>query len=56
MGGKTTGDLDQYRKVIREIHRHGIGVVGLFVFGFDHDRPKVFEELGLNFEMTGHVE
>jgi radical SAM superfamily enzyme YgiQ (UPF0313 family) len=44
MSGKTRGDLEKYKSVIREIHRHGIGVVGLFVFGFDHDTPKVFEE------------
>lgn len=44
MGGKTTGNLDKYKRVIQEIHRHGIGVVGLFVFGFDHDTSQVFEE------------
>ncbi|MBM3128644.1 MAG: B12-binding domain-containing radical SAM protein [Chloroflexi bacterium] len=44
MGGKSSGNLAENARVIREIHRHGIGVVGLFVFGFDHDTPQVFQE------------
>ncbi|MCX7841100.1 MAG: radical SAM protein, partial [Anaerolineae bacterium] len=41
MGGKSSGNVEKYKQVIREIHRHGIGVVGLFVFGFDHDTLQV---------------
>lgn len=44
LGGKSKGNIEQYRQVIREIHKHGIGVVGLFVFGFDHDTPQVFQD------------
>lgn len=44
MGGKNGGNQAEYKRVIREIHRHGIGVVGLFVFGFDHDTPQVFQD------------
>jgi radical SAM superfamily enzyme YgiQ (UPF0313 family) len=44
LGGKSSGNVEKYKQIIREIHRHGIGVVGLFVFGFDHDTPQVFEE------------
>ena len=44
MGGKSQGNPEEYKRVIREIHRHGIDVVGLFVFGFDHDAPQVFED------------
>jgi radical SAM superfamily enzyme YgiQ (UPF0313 family) len=44
MGGKSGGNQDDYKRIIREIHRHGIGVVGLFVFGFDHDTPQVFQD------------
>ncbi len=44
LGGKSKGDRKKYKQIIQEIHRHGIGVVGLFVFGFDHDTPQVFEE------------
>lgn len=44
LGGKGKGDQKKYKQIIQEVHRHGIGVVGLFVFGFDHDTPQVFEE------------
>ncbi len=44
MGGKSGGNQAEYKRIIREIHRHGIGVVGLFVFGFDHDTPQVFQD------------
>ena len=44
MGGKSDGNQGDYKRIIREIHRHGIGVVGLFVFGFDHDTPEVFQD------------
>ncbi|MBI3741117.1 MAG: B12-binding domain-containing radical SAM protein [Chloroflexi bacterium] len=44
LGGKTKGSQEKYKQIINEIHRHGIGVVGLFVFGFDHDTPQVFED------------
>jgi len=40
LGGKSKGLIAQYRQAIRTIHAHGIGVVGLFVFGFDHDTPR----------------
>jgi radical SAM superfamily enzyme YgiQ (UPF0313 family) len=40
LGGKSKGLITQYDKSIRQIHSHGIGVVGLFVFGFDHDTPR----------------
>ncbi len=44
MSGKARGNVAEYKRIIREIHRHGIGVVGLFVFGFDHDTPQVFQD------------
>jgi radical SAM superfamily enzyme YgiQ (UPF0313 family) len=42
LGGKGRGDVSSHRDVIRKIHAHGIGVVGLFVFGFDSDTPETF--------------
>ena len=36
---KQTVNPDYYRSVIRKMHRHGIGVVGAFIFGFDNDTP-----------------
>ena len=40
LGGKSRGQIAQYRQAIQDIQEHGIGVVGLFVFGFDHDTPQ----------------
>ncbi|HXV99849.1 MAG TPA: radical SAM protein, partial [Anaerolineae bacterium] len=41
LGGKSKGMMKQYQEAIDGVHAHGIGVVGLFVFGFDADTPKV---------------
>lgn len=43
LGGKSKGNIDEYKNVIRTVHQHGIGVVGLFVLGLDGDTPDVFE-------------
>ncbi|MCC7352691.1 MAG: B12-binding domain-containing radical SAM protein [Anaerolineae bacterium] len=40
LGGKSKGLISQYKKAIKEVQACGIGVVGLFVFGFDHDTPQ----------------
>ena len=40
LGGKSKGLVSQYLEAIKKIHAHDIGVVGLFVFGFDHDTPQ----------------
>jgi radical SAM superfamily enzyme YgiQ (UPF0313 family) len=34
---------EDYARRVGILHRHGIQVNGSFVFGFDHDRPDVFE-------------
>ena len=41
---KKTNNLILYKKIIREIHNHGIAVGGTFVLGFDTDTKKVFDE------------
>ena len=33
-----------YYYVVRQLHERGIGIMGCFVFGFDHDTDNVFEE------------
>lgn len=40
---KRTPAPDDYARRVEILHRHGIQVNGSFVFGFDHDRPDVFE-------------
>ena len=44
LGGKSKGLIAQYQEAIRAIHAHDIGVVGLFVFGFDHDTPQTLAD------------
>jgi radical SAM superfamily enzyme YgiQ (UPF0313 family) len=44
LGGKTKGQVSDYKRIVRTIHDHGLNVVGLFVFGFDHDAVDVFEK------------
>lgn len=34
---------EEYARRVELLHRHGIAVNASFVFGFDHDRPDVFE-------------
>ncbi|MEM7342818.1 MAG: radical SAM protein [Chloroflexota bacterium] len=41
LGGKSKGQMVQYQNAIKAIQKEGIGVVGLFVFGFDEDTPQV---------------
>jgi len=43
LGGKSKGNIEEYKRIIDTIHQHGIGVVGLFVLGLDGDTPEVFE-------------
>jgi len=41
LGGKSKGMMSQYQEAIDKVHAEGLGVVGLFVFGFDADTPQV---------------
>ncbi len=43
LGGKSKGAIEQVRETVRRVHEHGIGVVGLFVLGFDDDTMETFE-------------
>jgi radical SAM superfamily enzyme YgiQ (UPF0313 family) len=44
LGGKAKGNIERYRQVIETVHSYNIGVVGLFVFGFDHDTFDTFQQ------------
>ena len=45
LGGKSKGQADQTREAIRTIRATGVGVVGLFVMGFDEDTPATFQAM-----------
>jgi radical SAM superfamily enzyme YgiQ (UPF0313 family) len=42
LGGKARGDALKSQQVIDIVQKHGIGVVGLFVYGFDGDTKDIF--------------
>jgi len=41
--GKPVKDPEEVLHAVEVVHRHGIGIQGSFIFGFDHDDPRVFE-------------
>ncbi len=41
--GKGTNKVENYAKAIRKIKDYGMTVTGFFIFGLDHDTPKIFE-------------
>ncbi len=41
---KQAVNRDYYLSVIRKMHSRGIGVVGSFIFGFDHDTPDTIKQ------------
>ncbi len=45
LGGKSKGMAQSAVEAIRTIRSHGVGVVGLFVMGFDQDTPATFQAM-----------
>ncbi len=45
LGGKSKGVGNQATEAIRTIRELGVGVVGLFVMGFDEDTPATFQAM-----------
>jgi radical SAM superfamily enzyme YgiQ (UPF0313 family) len=43
--GKSFVDLENYRSFISKIRSYGIGVLGSFVVGYDHDTEDVFDTI-----------
>ncbi len=41
--GKTSNKVENYKAVIKKIHDHGMCVSAAFMFGFDTDKPDVFD-------------
>jgi radical SAM superfamily enzyme YgiQ (UPF0313 family) len=40
---KKTNQVDRYPEYISAIRRHHMAINGLFMFGFDHDTPEIFD-------------
>lgn len=45
LGGKSKGKTQETIDAIRTIRNTGVGVVGLFVMGFDEDTPETFQAM-----------
>jgi radical SAM superfamily enzyme YgiQ (UPF0313 family) len=45
LGGKSKGQATSAEEAIRTIRATGVGVVGLFVMGFDQDTPATFQAM-----------
>jgi radical SAM superfamily enzyme YgiQ (UPF0313 family) len=45
LGGKSKGQAQSAEEAIRTIRSTGVGVVGLFVMGFDEDTPATFQAM-----------
>ncbi|MFN8491857.1 MAG: radical SAM protein [Caldilineaceae bacterium] len=45
LGGKSKGVAERANEAIHTIRSHGVGVVGLFVMGFDEDTPATFQAM-----------
>ncbi len=45
LGGKSKGQALGASEAIRTIRSYGVGVVGLFVMGFDQDTPETFQAM-----------
>jgi len=42
--GKTSNRAEEYFQAVKNIHGHGMAVIGSFMFGFDSDTKDVFDE------------
>lgn len=42
--GKKTNKIEKYSKAVKNIHKNKMAVIGDFMFGFDNDTKKVFDE------------
>ncbi|MCD6448154.1 MAG: B12-binding domain-containing radical SAM protein [Thermoplasmata archaeon] len=40
---KVSNKVEDYDKAIKVVRKHGMGIVGGFIFGFDNDTPDIFD-------------
>ncbi len=53
--GKSMNRSAEYRDAVKQIHDHGIGIQGSFIFGADQDDTAVFSDV-LRFVEKAHIE
>jgi len=41
---KDYNQVDRYKRTIKMLHKHGIGIEGGFIFGFDSDKQSIFKD------------
>jgi len=41
--GKKINKVENYKEVVKKIYDYGFSVIGCFIFGFDTDKPDIFE-------------
>lgn len=46
MNKRKTNDPRRYKEIIRNLHRHGISIVGYFLMGFDTETAEDYRRLG----------
>ncbi len=56
---KCQNNPDDYRALVEKLHKYGIMVLGLFIFGFEGDEPSVFDQtlrftVDAKFDMCGY--
>jgi radical SAM superfamily enzyme YgiQ (UPF0313 family) len=39
-----TNKVEEYAENIKKIHDHGMTIIGFFIFGFDPDKPDIFDK------------
>lgn len=42
---KSFNSVQEYKEIVKELHSHGIAIHGSFVFGFEDDTPKTFQDV-----------
>jgi radical SAM superfamily enzyme YgiQ (UPF0313 family) len=47
--------VENYKRVIDRFHKYGIGILGSFVIGNDHESPEYYKELG-DFLVTSGID
>jgi radical SAM superfamily enzyme YgiQ (UPF0313 family) len=40
---KTVNKVEDFKKTIKRLHKHGMAVLGGIIFGFDQDTPEIFD-------------